>query len=242
MRKDKIDIVSSKLPGATFYVIEDYLRVHLHPYLRLFHSSLDVQLRKKITDIIQFLEVLTYLSDICKNQEEIAVEFLLKNKFRSLEVQKYELGYKILVDRDNVPANPSFVSQWNALDNGVMIEVSGEIMIKLYGIPNCDKIKKARKLLEQSCVSHQFINLRDDLPDDNTLEKWLKLLGEKRLINRRSTTYRNLDAHERDISDCKGLLGIIKNNPTIIQRPLFEFKDEVNVGLSELSTIIEELN
>ena len=64
MRKDKIDIVSSELPGASFYIIEDYLRVHLQPYLKRFHTGLDIQSRKKIMNILQFLEALTYLSDI----------------------------------------------------------------------------------------------------------------------------------------------------------------------------------
>lgn len=241
MRKDRIDIVSSKLPGAAFYVIEDYLRTHLQPYLRCFHSNLNVELRQKIINVIEFLEVLTFLYDVCKNRKRVTTELILKSKFESLSIQKLELGYKILIDRDTVPANPAFVSQWNALDNGVKIEAVGEVMIKLYGIPNCDKIKKARKLLEKSCVSHEFINLRDDLPDDKTLQWWFEVLGEK-LVNKRSTTFRNLEDSERNVSEDIGWLIIIKNNPTIIQRPLFEFNSEVGIGLSELSNVIEGLN
>ena len=242
MRKDKIDIVSSSLPSASFYVIEDYLRVHLQPYLKRFHSSLDTQLRKKIIDMIQFLEVLTSLSDYYVRRETVSAERYLKNKFRNLQIQKYELGYKILIDRNTVPANPTFVSQWNSLDTGVKIEAFGEVMIKLYGIPNCDKIKKARKLLEQSCVSYEFINLRDTLPDEDTLRRWLHILGEKELVNKRSTTFRNLKDNERNFNDLTGLIAVMKQSPTIIQRPLFEFNEKVKIGLSELSNVIEELN
>ena len=100
----------------------------------------------------------------------------MKSKFEGLLIQKDELGYKILIDRDTVPANPTFINDWNALKSEVKIEALGEVMIKLYGIPNCDKIKKAKKMLEQSCVSYEFINLRESLPNESTIKHWLQAL------------------------------------------------------------------
>ena len=242
MRKDKIDIVSSELPGASFYIIEDYLRVHLQPYLKRFHTGLDIQSRKKIMNILQFLEALTYLSDICKKKEAALSDSLMKSKFEGLLIQKDELGYKILIDRDTVPANPTFINDWNALKSEVKIEALGEVMIKLYGIPNCDKIKKAKKMLEQSCVSYEFINLRESLPNESTIKHWLQVLDVNKLVNKRSTTYRKLNDDERNLSNIDEILTVISGHPTIIQRPLFEYKEAVKIGLSELSKAIEELN
>lgn len=242
MRKDKIDIVSSELPGASFYIIEDYLRVHLQPYLKRFHTGLDIQSRKKIMNILQFLEALTYLSDICKKKDAAPSDSLMKSKFEGLLIQKDELGYKILIDRDTVPANPTFINDWNALKSEVKIEALGEVMIKLYGIPNCDKIKKAKKMLEQSCVSYEFINLRESLPNESTIKHWLQVLDVNEVVNKRSTTFRKLNDDERNFSNIDEILTVISGHPTIIQRPLFEYKEAVKIGLSELSKAIEELN
>tara|TARA_B100000674_G_scaffold470161_1_gene457724 strand:- start:11 stop:739 length:729 start_codon:yes stop_codon:yes gene_type:complete len=242
MRKDKIDINSSILPGASFYIIEDYLRVHLRPYLRRFHSTLDSRLPEKITAIIKFLELLNYLSEVHSKGETISVKELFEKKFTCMEIQKFKRNYKILIDRDTVPANPDFVKQWNLLDSGVKIEVSGEVMIKLYGIPNCDKIRKAKKLLEQSCISHEFINIRECIPEEKSIKQWIETLGEKELINKRSTTYRNLKSNELNRSDVFDWISLIRKHPTLIQRPLFEAKGEVKVGLASLIETIEELN
>ena len=242
MSKDKIDINSSNLPGASFYILEEYIRVHLQPYLKRFHSNLDHESRKKINDIINFLETLGYLYDRHARGETISSKELFEKKFTCIEIQKLKGTYKIVLDRDTVPANPAFVEQWNQLNIGVKIEVFGEVMIKLYGIPNCDKIKKAKKLLEQSCVSHEFINVRECVLDEDIVQQWLEVLGVKELVNRRSTTYRNLSDEDLSFNGILGWVSVIKNHPTLLQRPLFEAKGEVKVGLAALVDTIQRLN
>ena len=88
----------------------------------------------------------------------------------------------------------------------------------------------------------EFINIRECIPEEKIIKQWIETLGEKELINKRSTTYRNLKDDELNRSDIFDLISLIRKHPTLIQRPLFEVKGEVKVGLASLIETIEELN
>ena len=70
-------------------------------------------------------------------------------------------------------------------------------MIKMYGIKNCDTIKKAQKFLEVQGVEFEFIDFRQNPIDEQTLQSFVDALGWDKVINKRSTTYRNLSDTEK---------------------------------------------
>lgn len=109
-----------------------------------------------------------------------------------------------------------------------MIKCPGKInrdvvfVIKLYGIPNCDSCKKAQKWLQQHSADYQFIDLRADPPTDSKLESWLTQHGVEKLVNRRSTTWRQLNQQDKDGLTEKSAVKLLKSHPTLMKRPLLE--------------------
>ena len=103
----------------------------------------------------------------------------------------------------------------------------------MYGIPNCDAVRKARKWLEQRGLTYEFVDLKADVPSRGQLEDWLDRVGGERLINRRSTTWKALSEEEK----LKALEGdpvaVLQAHPTLIKRPLLEHDSAILVGFSE---------
>ena len=71
-------------------------------------------------------------------------------------------------------------------------------MITLYGIKNCDTVKKARKWLETNKVDYQFHDVRVDGLDKALLESWVDALGWETLLNKRGTTFRKLSEDDKN--------------------------------------------
>ena len=104
-----------------------------------------------------------------------------------------------------------------------------EKMMKMYGIKNCDSVKKAKKYLNNHNIKFEFIDFRQNPIDNNTLDFFIDRVGMDKLINKRSTTYRNLsDSEKSNISK-----ELILKNPTLIKRPVLVNGDDVVVGFSE---------
>ena len=102
-------------------------------------------------------------------------------------------------------------------------------MIKMYGIKNCDTIKKAQKFLQAQAVDFEFIDFRQTPIDEQTLQAFVDAVGWDKLINKRSTTYRNFtDAEKQNIT-----LALTLKNPTLIKRPVLVTGSDINVGFSE---------
>ena len=100
----------------------------------------------------------------------------------------------------------------------------------LYGIPNCDTVRKARKWLDSHHVAHDFVDLKLATPSRERLSEWLNVVGNERLINRRSTTFKQLSDAERSALDQNGAVDILLAYPTLIKRPVLEWQDTVSVG------------
>jgi Spx/MgsR family transcriptional regulator len=104
--------------------------------------------------------------------------------------------------------------------------------MKLYGIKNCDSVKKAVKYLKELDIAYEFIDLKQDTMDRTTIQKWLESTQMKRLFNSRSTTYRTLGLKELNLEDKDKLEWLIKE-PMLIKRPVIEFDDgSVMVGFN----------
>ena len=106
-------------------------------------------------------------------------------------------------------------------------------MLTLYGIPNCDKCRAARKWFEASGADFRFHDLRADGIDPETIERWLAKAGDAVLINRRSTTWRSLSADQREGLDAAGNMQLLLENPTLLKRPLVEQDEILLVGYDE---------
>ena len=103
-----------------------------------------------------------------------------------------------------------------------------EGLIHVYGLKNCDTCRKARRALEDAGYHHEFVDFRLSPIDKSVIQDWLFALGEEILINRKSTTWRNLDDNEK-LLDPIHLLG---THPTLIKRPVIVHKGGIHVGWS----------
>lgn len=103
-------------------------------------------------------------------------------------------------------------------------------MITLYGIKNCDTVKKSRRWLEDHGVEYQFHDFRQDGLDKKQLTSWVEKLGWEVIVNKRSTTWRNLSDKEKDISSNSQAIKLLLENPTLIKRPIVQSKSALLVG------------
>jgi arsenate reductase len=106
-------------------------------------------------------------------------------------------------------------------------------MTVLYGIKNCDTVKKARRWLDEHGVAYRFHDFRTDGLDEKQLARWTKQLGWETLLNRRGTTWRNLPEAQRDkVSDATGAIAAMLAHASLIKRPVLESDGTVRVGFS----------
>lgn len=99
-------------------------------------------------------------------------------------------------------------------------------MLTVYGIKQCDTCRKALKWLEAQGIEHQFHDLRVDGLSGDRLGQWLASPLAAQLVNRRSTTWRQIDDQQRKATGT-ALLRVLLQHPTLIKRPLFEQGDEL---------------
>lgn len=95
-------------------------------------------------------------------------------------------------------------------------------MITLYGIKNCDTVKKARTWLDQQGVDYRFHDFRVDGLDAAQVQRWIAELGLETLVNKRSTTWKELSDSIKENFTASTAVNIIVENPTLIKRPLLD--------------------
>lgn len=108
-------------------------------------------------------------------------------------------------------------------------------MITLYGIKNCDTVKKARRWLESHGIDYAFSDFREHGVESGQVDSWLQELGWENLVNRRSTSWKQLDVAVRESMDQHSAATAILENPTLIKRPLLDTGKERHLGFSEQS-------
>lgn len=106
-------------------------------------------------------------------------------------------------------------------------------MIKIYGIPNCDTIKKARNWLKDNGIDYEFYDYKKQGVPEKELRAWVKQLGWEVLLNKRGTTWRQLDEDTKTNVDTQTAIHIMLNNPSIIKRPVLDTDGQLEVGFSE---------
>jgi arsenate reductase len=105
--------------------------------------------------------------------------------------------------------------------------------VTLYGIKNCDTVKKARKWLDANSVSYTFHDFRVDGIDKSLVNNFLKQVDVDTLINKRGTTWRKLSDEEKEIKNKTQAVELMVENPTIIKRPVLDANKKITVGFSE---------
>lgn len=106
-------------------------------------------------------------------------------------------------------------------------------MTTLYGIPNCDTCRKARRWLDARSVEYRFHDLRRDGIDTSRIGDWLREAGADRVLNRRGTTWRKLAEADRERAAGAQLANLLAEQPTLIKRPVVETGDALLVGFDE---------
>ncbi len=89
-------------------------------------------------------------------------------------------------------------------------------MITLYGIKNCDTVKKARRWLELHGIEFAFHDFREDGLEPDQAAKWLAELGWETLVNKRSTTWKALSPEQRESMSDESALAAVLEQPTLI--------------------------
>ncbi|CDX15583.1 conserved hypothetical protein [Mesorhizobium sp. ORS 3324] len=102
--------------------------------------------------------------------------------------------------------------------------------ITMYGITTCDTIKKARVWLEMRDVPYRFHDYRAEGIEAERLNGWVGKVGWEKLLNKASTTFRELPEADRQSLDEKKAKALMLAKPTMIKRPVLEVGDRILVG------------
>lgn len=102
----------------------------------------------------------------------------------------------------------------------------------LYGIPNCDTVKKARTWLTDHGVAYVFHDFKKQGVPTEWLPQWLAAVGWQTLVNRKGTTWRKLDEATREaVTDDGSAITLMLAHPSVIKRPVVHWhNDHISVG------------
>lgn len=103
-------------------------------------------------------------------------------------------------------------------------------MPTLYGIKNCDTVKKARKWLDQNDIAYQFSDFRVDGLTSAQLHDFADRLDWNALLNRSSSSWRQLSAEQQSDLTLEKALFLMLNTPTLIKRPILDTGDKLIIG------------
>lgn len=98
--------------------------------------------------------------------------------------------------------------------------------MKLYGLKNCDTCRKALKAIKNAGKNIEFIDIRDNYMSLDLIQNWLDRHGDGVLVNRKSTTWRNLSHYDRQAP----AYTLLQAHPTLIKRPIIVVGDHIFVG------------
>jgi Spx/MgsR family transcriptional regulator len=103
-------------------------------------------------------------------------------------------------------------------------------MTTLYGISNCDTVRKTRKWLESNGIAFEFHDFRKEGLTRAQVDRWCDALSSETVLNKRGTTWRQLPVEQRDNLDEEALRALLVEHPTLIKRPVLEHNGTIRVG------------
>ena len=104
--------------------------------------------------------------------------------------------------------------------------------VTLYGIKNCDTVKKARKWLDDRAIEYQFHDFRVDGINQTMLKNFLQEIELDALINKRGRTWHRLDTEQKEFKTKTEAINLMIENPTIIKRPVLKVHGDYFVGFN----------
>jgi arsenate reductase (glutaredoxin) len=103
--------------------------------------------------------------------------------------------------------------------------------IKIYGIKNCDTMKKTFLWFDEQQIAYTFHNYKTDGIETIKIKNWLSKISLNELVNKKGTTYKQLSNDDKNLLENKNTaLKLIQENTSIIKRPLIEWNDSVLLG------------
>ena len=103
-------------------------------------------------------------------------------------------------------------------------------MHTLYGIKNCDTVKKAKQWLEQNNIAYQFHDFRADELTSSQLSDFVSRVDWSTLLNRSSTSWRQLSIEQQSDLTAEKAIALMLANPTLIKRPVLDTGDKLIIG------------
>ena len=103
----------------------------------------------------------------------------------------------------------------------------------IYGIKNCDSVKKAKKYLDASGIGYTFHDYRSDGIDASLVEGFIKALGWENVLNKRGTTWRQLDDKTKEATNEKNVVALLCEHPAMIKRPILKQNKTLTLGFSK---------
>lgn len=107
------------------------------------------------------------------------------------------------------------------------------MMIAVYGIPNCDTVKKARAWLDKRAIGHAFHDYKKAGAEREKLAQWIAIAGLDRVLNRAGTTFRKLPESDKAIRDADHAIALMVAQPSLIRRPIVEHAGGLLVGFND---------
>lgn len=105
--------------------------------------------------------------------------------------------------------------------------------MKMYGIPNCDTIKKARTWLTENNIAYEFHDFKKLGITKQKLKEWSKQVGVEKLLNKQSSTWRTLTPEQQSaIATQTASINLMAEKPSIIKRPVLETENTILVGFN----------
>ncbi len=106
--------------------------------------------------------------------------------------------------------------------------------MKLYGIPNCSTVRKARQWLDERGIGYEFHDFKKEGVPANLMKTLMKLHGWEALVNRNGPTWRKLSEERRaQVCNATSALAVMQENPSVIKRPIIDHDGQYQIGFSE---------
>jgi arsenate reductase len=102
--------------------------------------------------------------------------------------------------------------------------------VTIYGIKTCDTVRKARTWLEGRGVTHRFVDYRAEGLDSKKLAAWEKAVGWERLLNKASTTFKELPDADKQALNRERATALMQAHPTLIKRPVLDVDGAITIG------------
>jgi Spx/MgsR family transcriptional regulator len=114
------------------------------------------------------------------------------------------------------------------------------MQLKIYGIKNCDTMKKSFMLLDEAKIAYSFIDYKKTIPQPDLIKSWINMQPLHLLINKQGTTYKKLTPEQQALLENENsAIDIICQFPSVIKRPIVEWKNQLIVGKLALEAALK---